>query len=94
MTTKNDLRVGGRRMRLESWRLGVMSWGVAVATAAIVIAAPQQQQPPTPPTPPQTQQPSEVALVITGDPGTPPRYAVPDFVALSPDAAEIAKTIG
>ena len=28
------------------------------------------------------QQPSEVAVVINGDPGTPPRYAVPDFVAL------------
>ena len=32
--------------------------------------------------------------MITGDPGTPPRYAVPDFVALSPEAAEVAKTIG
>ena len=33
-------------------------------------------------------------LVISGEPGTPPRYAVPDFVALSPDAADIAKTLG
>lgn len=40
------------------------------------------------------QQPSEVAVVITGDPGTPPRYAVPDFVALTPEAAEIGRTIG
>ena len=32
--------------------------------------------------------------MITGDPGTPPRLAVPDFVALSPEAAEVAKTIG
>jgi TolB protein len=39
------------------------------------------------------QQPSEVAVVISGDPGTPPRYAVPDFIAASPDAAEAAKTI-
>jgi len=66
--------------------------------AAVVIAAPQQPAPqaPAPQTPaPQTpQQPSEVALVITGDPGTPPRYAVPDFIALSPEAAEVAKTIG
>jgi TolB protein len=31
--------------------------------------------------------------VISGDPGTPPRYAVPDFIAASPDAAEAAKTI-
>jgi TolB protein len=40
------------------------------------------------------QQPSEVALVISGDPGTPPRYAIPDFVAITPDAAEMAKTAG
>ncbi|HEY1306390.1 MAG TPA: hypothetical protein VGF24_22705 [Vicinamibacterales bacterium] len=40
------------------------------------------------------QQPSEIAVVISGDPGTPPRYAVPDFVAVTPDAAEAAKTIG
>ena len=40
------------------------------------------------------QQPSEIQLVISGEPGTPPRYAVPDFVALSPDAADIAKTLG
>jgi len=39
------------------------------------------------------QQPSEVAVVISGDPGTPPRYAVPDFIAASPDATEAAKTI-
>ena len=31
--------------------------------------------------------------MISGDPGTPPRYAVPDFVALTPDAAEVAKTV-
>ena len=39
------------------------------------------------------QQPSEVAVVISGEPGTPPRYAVPDFVASTPDSAEAAKTI-
>src|SRR5918994_3465595 len=43
---------------------------------------------------PAPQQPSEVAVVISGDPGTPPRYAVPEFIALTPDAAEIAKTVG
>lgn len=48
------------------------------------------QQPAAPATP---QQPSEVAVVISGDPGTPPRYAIPDFVALTPDSAEIAKTV-
>jgi TolB protein len=40
------------------------------------------------------QQPSEVAVVISGDSGAPTRYAVPDFVALTPDAAEIGRTIG
>jgi TolB protein len=71
-----------------------LSIWVAVATCVLgVLAAtalPQEpQQPPPPP-----QQPSEVAVVISGDPGTPPRYAVPDFVALNPEAAEVAKTIG
>jgi TolB protein len=42
---------------------------------------------------PQTQQPSEIELVISGDPGAPPRYAVPDFVAATADAAEAAKTM-
>lgn len=46
-----------------------------------------------PPAAPAAQQPSEVAVVITGDPGTPPRYAVPDFIALTPDAGGIAKTV-
>src|SRR5262245_37871878 len=40
------------------------------------------------------QQPSELELRITGEPGTPPRLAVPDFVALSPDATELARTLG
>jgi TolB protein len=66
---------------------------LAVGLAAVTVASHAQQQ--TPPQPaPAPQQPSEVAVVISGDPGTPPRYAVPDFVALSPDAAEIARTIG
>jgi TolB protein len=43
----------------------------------------------------QGQQTPEISTVISSDSaGTPPRYAVPDFVALTPDAAEIAKTIG
>lgn len=40
------------------------------------------------------QQPSEVAVVISGDPGTPPRYVVPDFVAVGEDATEVAEGIG
>jgi TolB protein len=49
------------------------------------------QQPAAQPSAPQ--QPSEIAVVISGDPGTPPRYAVPDFIAASPDAAEAANVI-
>ena len=81
--------------------LGVGRWkvGVALATllsAASIIAAPQQPGPqqPAAPAQPQAQQPSEIELRITGDPGTPPRYAVPDFVALTPAAAEAAKVLG
>jgi TolB protein len=54
---------------------------------------PAGQQPP-PQQPPATQQPSEIELTISGDPGTPPRFAVPDFVALTPDAADLGRTIG
>jgi TolB protein len=70
---------------------------LAAALAAVALsAAPVQQPPAAPPQqlPAPSQQPSEIAAVITGDPGTPPRYAVPDFIALSPAAAETAKTIG
>ena len=67
---------------------------LGVALAAFCVAALLAQAPQTPVTPPAPQQPSEIQLVISGEPGTPPRYAVPDFVALSPDAADIAKTLG
>ena len=69
------------------WALGLVG---AVAGAVVLAAGPAPQEPaPTPP----PQQPSEIAVVISGDPGTPPRYAVPDFVAMNPEAAEIAKSI-
>jgi TolB protein len=89
----NDtLPVGSRRF--QAWKLAAIGCTLTIAVAT-VIAAPQQQ-PSTPSQAPaqQTQQPSEVGVVITSDPGTPPRYAVPDFVALSPEAAEAAKVIG
>jgi len=41
------------------------------------------------PAAPAPQQPPEISARITGEPGTAPRYAVPDFIALSPGAAEI-----
>ena len=72
---------------------------LTVAAAACVFVttgahmqAPAQQPPAQPP----TQQPTELSTTITSDPGSLPRYAVPDFIPLSPDAetVAIAKTIG
>src|SRR5829696_1897787 len=69
----------------------------AAAIALAWLAAASAQQPPSqqPPAPP-PQQPSEIATAISTEGGGPPRLAVPDFIALSPDAetAAIAKTIG
>jgi TolB protein len=68
---------------------GVGSWALGAGDRQLGVVRGQQpasQQP-------ASQQPSEIAVVISGDPGTPPRYAVPDFIAASPDAAEAAKTI-
>jgi len=62
-----------------------------IAAAAALIAAQGTPQPPS-----QPQQPPSVQLTITGEPGALPRYAVPDFIALSTDGdtVEAAKTIG
>lgn len=69
------------------------------AAAALIVAAlsarASQQQPTVQPAPP-PQQPSEVRTTISsGDAGAPPRFAVPDFIALSKDAETIdaARTI-
>jgi TolB protein len=66
-----------------TWRLGILAAAATGLVAALTIRTAAQGQ-----------QPAAVAVVISGDPGTPPRYAVPDFVALTPDAADAAKTIG
>jgi TolB protein len=69
-------------------------WKFAVAAACVIAvtttAARQEQQPP----PAAAQQPSDIRAIITSDPGVPPRYAVPDFVALTPNAAEIGRMLG
>ena len=46
--------------------------------------------------PPVEQQPTEIALSIAGEAGAPPRFAVPDFIALStdPDTQAAAKAVG
>jgi len=68
-------------------RLMLATLAAASGVVAVLAQAPQTQ-------PPAPQQPSEIQLVISGEPGTPPRYAVPDFVALSPDVADAAKMLG
>jgi TolB protein len=68
-----------------TWRLAPLAVAVAGMVAAPVLVRAARQG----------QQPSEISTVISSDSaGTPPRYAVPDFVALTPDAGDIAKTIG
>ncbi len=78
---------------------------LATVVAALAFAAlgarsqpPPAQPPPTQPPPmQQPQQPTEVSTTITsGEDGTAPRYAVPDFIAQSRDAetVAIATTIG
>ncbi len=61
------------------------------AAAVLIITGHAAQSTATP-----QQQPPAVSLTITGEPGALPRYAVPDFIALSSDAetVEAAKTIG
>src|ERR1700741_4659764 len=69
---------------------------IAVMLAALAVASGRSAltaQQPASPSAPRPQQPSEIELTISGDPGTPPRFAVPDFIAMTPDAAEIAKTV-
>ena len=62
---------------------------LAAAAAAVVAGAvPGAQQPPPQPPP---QQPSVITLTITGDNGTAPRLAVPDFIPLSQDAETAAE---
>ena len=67
-----------------------LSGAVLLAASAVLTA----QQPATPAPPPQ--QPTSVELRLTGESGTPPRLAVPDLLALSPDreTQDAARTIG
>ena len=68
----------------------VQAIGLAATAAVVLTTGGQAQQGAAPAAPAGPQQPSEIELVISGDPGAPPRYAVPDFVALTPDAEEAA----
>jgi hypothetical protein len=69
----------------------LLASGAAAAAIAVLSAQPQDPAPP-----PAPQQPSEVRTTISsGDTGTPPRFAVPDFIARSNDAETVdaARTI-
>ena len=65
---------------------------IFAASAALVLAA-QDTQPPAAPPPRQS---GEISITINGAPGLPPKYAVPDFLALTNDAETVAaaKTMG
>jgi TolB protein len=65
--------------------------GIIAITAVLFVAGLVAAQQPAPPQTPQ--QPSEIATRISGDSGAPPHYAVPDFVALTPNATQIAQML-
>jgi TolB protein len=68
----------------------------AVALSGTFFVVQTQAPPPSQPSPSPQQQQSNVQVVISGTPGVPPKYAVPDFVTLTNDAetGAAAKTIG
>lgn len=77
----------------------VGSW-CSIVLAGTLLAAPLAQPPPTPPPAPPGQpapppQPSEITLTIGERTGVPPRLAVPEFLALTPDpeTVEVARLL-
>ena len=66
-----------RRLRTQAVLMAIL----AAAAGVWPLAAQNQGQQP------------DIELVIGGDGGSPPHYAVPDFIAMSPEAAEVARTI-
>jgi TolB protein len=67
-----------------------------VVAFAAAVASMRAQQPPQQPPPAQPPQPNEIETTITGDSGSAPRLAVPEFIAVTKDAetVAIAKTVG
>jgi len=56
---------------------------VVAAGATLALSAQDPAQPPP-------RQPNEIVLTILGPSGLPPKYAVPDFVALTDDTETLA----
>ena len=65
--------------------------GIAAIAGTLLVAGLVAAQQPAPPQTPQ--QTSEIATRISSDSGAPPHYAVPDFIALTPNAAPIAQML-
>ena len=85
---RDTARIAYRARRLRSPGLfGAAAAGAALLALAIQAPGPLSAQA-------ASQQPAEVALVISADGGTQPRYAVPDFVGATPEAAEIGRALG
>ena len=81
--------IGTHMMKVSARVLRRRTWKATLVASAIVVGGLGAQQPPAAP----AQQPSEVASRITSDGGAPPHYAVPDFIGLTPTAADAARTI-
>src|SRR5687768_9255922 len=66
-----------------------------IATAAMGAVAMLTAQTPPAPQPPSSSGQIEIQTTIRGEPGAPPHYAVPDFIALTPDkeTADAARLI-
>ena len=71
-----------------------LSSTLLAASAALALGG--QAQPPAGTPQDQPRQSDQIVVVINGPPGLPPKYAVPDFIALTNDAETVAaaKTIG
>jgi TolB protein len=77
-----------RFLRFAPALAGCLATAAGLYLPLLATGTHQQQQQQLPPQKPQ--QPTEVQLTITGSPGAPPHYAVPDFLALTPDADSAA----
>ncbi len=88
MTHPAGTAEGAGMPRRAGW-IALVAGVVALAT----LQAGAGQAPAPQAAPPQ--QPSEISTTITSEAGAPPRFAVPDFLALTPDAETlaVAKTI-